>query len=333
MGCDIHLQVERRVNGVWERVPHPLRPCDDEYCTDGKYNEKTPNPDRHGEDHFHCGGTGSYMTDFYHDRNYDVFGILADVRNGRGFAGSDTGDGFIPISLPKGLPPDLSDEIRGVVEDTHWWCDNCEAYRSEKTSVTLTHDGHSWEEDACPVCEQPFVKYDWHHSQHFWLGDHSFSYLTVDEILNYGWDQVTKHRGWVDPGQFEIFRKEGKPYSWSGGVSGNGVKHVSNVAMSRMIDDGEILFEGEYDEDAARGFFYHRPYSTPLSRGMKEMGVGADDGTVGAQIMMNSDQYYTQIEWDVTYRETAAGFLKILERDIQPLGDPKDVRVVFGFDS
>lgn len=41
-------------------------------------------------------------------RNYDAFAILADVRNGRGFAGVSTGGGFNIISEPKGIPADAS---------------------------------------------------------------------------------------------------------------------------------------------------------------------------------------------------------------------------------
>jgi hypothetical protein len=66
MGCTIIGVVERRVNGAWER----------------------------------------YDYEFPGDRNYDVFAILADVRNGLGFAAVKTSDGFEPISLPRGLPVD-----------------------------------------------------------------------------------------------------------------------------------------------------------------------------------------------------------------------------------
>jgi hypothetical protein len=45
------------------------------------------------------------------DRNYWAFAILADVCNGYGFAGVDTGDSVEPISEPRGLPEDLSDEL------------------------------------------------------------------------------------------------------------------------------------------------------------------------------------------------------------------------------
>ena len=44
------------------------------------------------------------------NRHYRLFGWLADVRNGRGFAGVVTGDPITPISLPRGLPEDFSIE-------------------------------------------------------------------------------------------------------------------------------------------------------------------------------------------------------------------------------
>jgi len=45
---------------------------------------------------------------WYSGRNYDLFAILANVRNGRGFAGGDTGDGFKTMtSGQRGLPRDF----------------------------------------------------------------------------------------------------------------------------------------------------------------------------------------------------------------------------------
>ncbi len=49
--------------------------------------------------------------EWYPGRNYNEFAILANVRNGRGFAGIKTGEGFNPIADPKGLPKDVSDDV------------------------------------------------------------------------------------------------------------------------------------------------------------------------------------------------------------------------------
>lgn len=45
------------------------------------------------------------------DRCYDLFAVLANVRNGRGFAGVVTGEPIEPMAEPKGIPPQASPEI------------------------------------------------------------------------------------------------------------------------------------------------------------------------------------------------------------------------------
>lgn len=42
------------------------------------------------------------------DRAYNTFAIIADVRNGAGFAGIKTGDGYNPIAKPRGIAKDSS---------------------------------------------------------------------------------------------------------------------------------------------------------------------------------------------------------------------------------
>jgi hypothetical protein len=68
MGCDIHPYAEVRKDGRWQRADVKL--CD--------------------------------------DRNYESFGLLANVRNGFGFAGCDTGNPIQPIAEARGLPSDTS---------------------------------------------------------------------------------------------------------------------------------------------------------------------------------------------------------------------------------
>lgn len=113
MGCDIHLFVEIRKDGEWVSV--------DEW-------EKDEDGDI----------DVNYQNQFYHDRNYEVFAMLANVRNGRGFVGSNTGDGLIPISQPKGLPEDVSKEISDYSD--HWGV-----------------DGHS----HSYLTVQELIEYDW----------------------------------------------------------------------------------------------------------------------------------------------------------------------------
>lgn len=53
----------------------------------------------------------------YWGRNYDLFAILADVRNDKNLPGVVTGDGFTPIASPKGMPSDASEMYRQLRED------------------------------------------------------------------------------------------------------------------------------------------------------------------------------------------------------------------------
>lgn len=105
MGCDIHLYVEKRQDGKWVSA--------DAWVEDEDMPGRKTLP---------------YKGHFYNNRNYDLFAILADVRNGKGFAGCGTGSGFEPLSPPKGLPPDVCEEIKiesdslGSDGHSHSWC-------------------------------------------------------------------------------------------------------------------------------------------------------------------------------------------------------------------
>ena len=93
MGCDIHFYVEKKVDGVWQFQGTVTKTeIDDETCFDVS------------------------APDFYDGRNYNLFAILADVRNGHGFAGVTTGEGFVPISDPRGVPDDASKEYKQIVD-------------------------------------------------------------------------------------------------------------------------------------------------------------------------------------------------------------------------
>ena len=101
MGCDIHLYAEKlNQNGEWETL-------------------ETWHKEDEGTEYEHL--DTKYGEGFYEDRNYDLFAILADVRNGYGFAGCDTGDAYMPIAEPKGLPEDCCAEIKQSSD--RWDCD------------------------------------------------------------------------------------------------------------------------------------------------------------------------------------------------------------------
>lgn len=234
MGTDIHLAVERRMNGKWHRVHPPVEARDPWLVEqaakdddDGYYRKRSE-------------------VVWYEDRNYKCFSILADVRNGFGVAGCDTGDGFIPISKPRGIPDDLSDELR-------------------------SEDPYEWD-----------------------LGDHSFSWLTLQELLDYDWSRTTKHRGVI---KFDDFLERVKnndtswPQSYSGGIFGQGILTITRAEALQQMQ--------------GQGLAVHKDV-----------------------------ELYVQEEWESTYAEAAGRFYsEVLDhlKNVDP--DPNNVRIVFGFDS
>lgn len=98
MGCDIHAYLEvKDKSGSWISAD-PWR---------AKY------PDESLSVPYHCR--------VYHDRNYDLFGFLADVRNGT------WGQELPVVASPKGFPNDASKEVSAANEDygvdghSHTW--------------------------------------------------------------------------------------------------------------------------------------------------------------------------------------------------------------------
>ncbi|MEC0035902.1 hypothetical protein P4L29_15740 [Bacillus cereus] len=98
MGCDIHAYVEvkrypyqdeKRENGVWINA--------DKWTVN---QEQVLHPE---DDQRHM--IIDYDDHIYKGRNYYLFATLANVRNGKGFT---------PISEPKGLPVDVSPEMKKI---------------------------------------------------------------------------------------------------------------------------------------------------------------------------------------------------------------------------
>jgi len=105
MGCDIHLYVEYKdENGRWFK-------CKDGFTSD--YFDQN-------SEHFR-GDKYKDSASPYEGRNYLLFGYLADVRNGEGFAGCDLGDALIPIAEPKGLPDDISMALQEDFDEFGCW--------------------------------------------------------------------------------------------------------------------------------------------------------------------------------------------------------------------
>jgi len=89
-------------------------------------------------------------TPWFGDRDYTLFAILAGVRNGFGFAGCYRHEPLVPIAEGRGLP-----------------------YFIEKDEEYYSTDFYNrWH-----------GKYDNEPEMGVYLGDHSFTYMNIDEIL------------------------------------------------------------------------------------------------------------------------------------------------------
>lgn len=146
MGADIHLMVEKKVNGKWE-VIEKIDQAEINWYTraleENRAKGEESNYSHLNEEyllkqieHYKNNITTDWL---YSGRNYNLFAILADVRNGRGFAGIKTGEGFNPISDPRGVPEDASNTY---LDDVNSW----------------NGDGHSHSYHTL----KQLVEYDWH---------------------------------------------------------------------------------------------------------------------------------------------------------------------------
>ena len=172
MGCDIHMNYEVLKDGKWEY--HDF----EESFRIGTYSDGSVKFDY----------DKMWKHPLYVDRGYNLFSILANVRNGYGFAGCSTSSGFNFISQPRGLPKDVSDEVRTKSDD--WGCDG-----------------------------------------------HSHSFLAVQEVLEFDWDQTVTLFGAVSPSEYKEFKENGAPSNWCGGASGSAVRNITNEEMDDLLGD------------------------------------------------------------------------------------------------
>lgn len=223
MGTDIHVICQVKENGKW--INNPVKIFKHTFL---KETEMKTFPDD--------------------SRSYDWFSIIANVRNGYGFAGVKTGSGFAFISEPRGKPEDF---------------------------------------------ETPYEEYEGE-LEPIYLGDHSFSYITLNELRNFDWNQVTTKSGVISIEQYAKIRGTANcPDGWSGRIAGPRIV-VLNEEEADNIIDGK---------------------ATGLPR-------------------IADPEYYVQYHWPVLYSEWFKDKIESWINQAATLLDIyEDVRFVFGFDS
>lgn len=158
------------------------------------------------------------------DRHYQLFAVLAGVRNGSGFAGVRTGEAVMPIAEPRGYPEGfVMDAERG--DDFH-------------PIIALDHMDprrRNWHEEGEPLG--------------VWMGDHSHSWLTADEML--AWFEtapVVVKTGIFDRADYEQWDKKSPPnFGYCGGIGGAGVVVINDNAPEREATTGWTHISCEWD--------------------------------------------------------------------------------------
>lgn len=159
-------------------------------------------------------------------RHYFLFAWLADVRNGFGFAGVSTHDPIQPVAAQRGLPEDF---------------DGGNEHPTVLEAIDPTR--REWLEEAEKA--NPVA----------WMGDHSHSWLTADEILAAKRPGAVRKDGVLTREQYEKWDKVSEPGAWSGGVMGRDVitsmpseitQRTTHVQVSWIRqDDGLDYFVNE----------------------------------------------------------------------------------------
>jgi hypothetical protein len=140
-------------------------------------------------------------TNWEMERDYTLFAILAGVRNGYGFAGCYRHEPLDPIAQGRGLPD---------------WLDfDAEDYNNYTKDLYNKWFGTKYADPE----EKEFGT---------WLGDHSYTYMTVNEILSWsGWDGFVKRGGVLEKDHYdETLAVDKDPEHWRGGIGGGSINVV-----------------------------------------------------------------------------------------------------------
>lgn len=138
MGCDIHIHAERRIRErgdgtfTWKEIEGPRRRCWS--CQDRETEEIVK-----GKPCYWCAGVGVKTEEWYEGRDYDLFAVLADVRNSNHVE---------PIEPPRGIPADADYDVEeahkkwGLDAHSASWFTVAEILEAALDGPTSTHTAY-----------------------------------------------------------------------------------------------------------------------------------------------------------------------------------------------
>jgi len=145
------------------------------------------------------------------NRHYMLFAWLGDVRNGYVFGGTPTHSMIRPLSRCRGLPEDFEILTEGENEDGNKYTEES-PYHMLPSAECLTP---WWQEYNAENNREPNLVQ--------WMGDHSYSWVTSQEILSTELPRVLK-TGVIELEQFNKWEGVSEPDTWCGGISGMDVR-------------------------------------------------------------------------------------------------------------
>lgn len=120
----------------------------------------------------------------------------------------------------------------------------------------------------CPASDEPY------------LGDHSFTYLTLSDLLAYDWTAPMYHWGIIDLAEYRRWKASGEvwPERWNRGIWGPSYVTLREDELREPTPGESIYVRAEWQStraDAARGFYLDVLDS--LGELARARGVGPDD--------------------------------------------------------
>ena len=140
------------------------------------------------------------------NRHYQLFAVLAGVRNGIGFAGCRTGEEVEPIAEPRGLPSDFE-----LTDDCH----------PLARLDLMDPRRRKWAEEGEPIS--------------VWMGDHSHSWLTGAEILAWADKSLSVEQcGFITRAEYDTWEPGTRPKNgYCGGIAGPNVVTITDSAEEK----------------------------------------------------------------------------------------------------
>jgi hypothetical protein len=133
---------------------------------------------------------------------------------------------------------------------------------------------------------------------------HSHSWISLAELKAYDWGTAHPLSGWMSASDYKYFKDNGNWSSYSQGVGGGGIKKVTNEELDKLFEDGTLI------------------EATHPQKPDTKIWKSADDTT----------SYYTFVEWTEPMEKVCGFFVNKTLPEIEKLGDPEDIRLIYWFD-